>query len=126
MAIFSDDGTLSKSSSLFRFYALLNEAGSKIGQEFRIAANLDPLLQDTGFVGIHHQAVKLPLGTWPAEKKQKEIGAYALLCAEDGYDSFGTAFFTKVLEMPLDEAKELFKNAKKESGNRQIHSYCLQ
>ena len=126
MELFSDDNTLSKSSSLFRFYALVNEAADKIGQEFRIAAKLDPFLQDAGFAGIHHQAVKIPLGTWPAEKKQKEIGAYSLLCTEDGFDAIGTAFFTKVLEMPLDEAKELFRNAKKESRNRQVHSYCLQ
>ena len=122
----SDDGTLAKSSSLLRYYALLNEAAAKIGQEFRIAENLVPFLQDAGFVGIHHQAVKLPLGTWPAEKKQKEIGAYVMLLTEDGFESYGMAFFTRVLEMPIKEVEELIKTAKKESRNRQIHSYWMQ
>ena len=124
--LFSDDGTLSKSSSLSRFYVLLNEAASKIGQEFRIAANLDPLLQDAGFVGIHHKPIKMPLGTWPVEKKQKEIGAYFMLCTEDGFDAFGMAFFTRVLEMPLEEVEELVRVAKKESCSRHIHSYGVQ
>jgi len=126
MFLLSDDGTLSEDSSLFRFYALLNEASDKIGKEFRIAANLGPLLQAAGFVGTHHESMKLPLGTWPAEKKQKEIGAYLMLCTEDGFESFGMAFLTRVLEMPLTKVEELINIAKKESRSRQIHCYNMQ
>ena len=70
--------------------------------------------------------MKLPLGTWPAEKKQKEIGAYVMLLTEDGYEAYGMAFFTRVLEMPIEEVEELIKAAKKESRSRQIHSYWMQ
>ena len=126
MYLSSDDDTLPKSSSLFRFYALVNEAADKAGQEFRIAANLDPLLEDAGFVGIHHEAMKMPLGTWPVEKKQKQIGACLMLCTEDGFEAIGMAFLTRVLEMPIEEVDELIKAAKKESRSRQIHSYNMQ
>ena len=126
MGLFSDDGTLSKSSSISRFYALINEAADKLGQDFRHASKLDPFIQAAGFVGIHHEAMKLPLGTWPVEKKQKEIGAYFMLCTEDGFEAYGIGLLTKVQGLPLDEANELIKNATKESHSRHIHSYSVQ
>ena len=75
-----------------------------------------------GFVGIHHEA----MSTWPVEKKQKQIGAYLMLCIEDGFEAIGMAFLTRVLEMPIKEVGELIKAAKKESRSRQIHSCNMQ
>ena len=66
--------------------------------------------------------MKLPLGTWPADKKQKDIGAFSLLTTEHGFESFGMAFFTRILGMEVPEAKELIAAAKKESRSKKIHS----
>ena len=126
MYLMSDDDTLSKSSYISRFYDLVNKAADKAGQEFRIAASLDPLLQDAGFVGIRHEVMKMPLGTWPVEKKQKEIGAYFMLCTEDGFEAVGMAFLTRVLGMPAEEVGDLIKATQKESRSRHIHCYNTQ
>jgi hypothetical protein len=121
-----DDGTLSETSYISRYYSLLNEAANKSGQEFRIAAHLDSLLDTAGFAGVHHEVVKLPLGGWAAEKKQKEIGAYMMLCTEHGFEAFGMALLTRVLEMSVSEVEELIKGAKKEVHSRKIHVYNTQ
>jgi len=70
--------------------------------------------------------MKLPMGTWPAEKKQKEIGAFALLAAEQALEGFGMALFTRTLGMEAREAMELIEGAKKESRSRRIHSHVIQ
>ena len=75
---------------------------------------------------MNHEEMKLPLGTWAADKKQKDIGAFALLAVEHGYESFGMAFFTRILGMEVPEAKELIAGAKKESRSKRIHSYAIQ
>lgn len=31
-------------------------------------------IQDAGFVNIHEQVWKVPLGTWAADPKQRELG----------------------------------------------------
>ena len=70
--------------------------------------------------------MKISIGTWPADKKQKDIGAFMLLATEHGFESFGMAFFTRILGMEVPEAKELIAGAKKESRSKKIHSYGVQ
>lgn len=70
--------------------------------------------------------MKLPLGTWPADPKQKMIGAYVLITAESAFEAFGMRFLTSVSGMDTEEAVNIVKEAKKDAHNRQIHSYAKQ
>ena len=81
---------------------------------------------DAGFDKVNHEEVKLSLGTWPADKKQKDIGAYTLLLTEDGFEAFGMALLTRTLGMDVVEVKELIAGAKKESRSKSVHSYWVQ
>ncbi|PUU78206.1 S-adenosyl-L-methionine-dependent methyltransferase [Tuber borchii] len=121
-----DDGTLPVDSSLHRYYDLVNEAADKLGQEFKVAASLDSFILDAGFDKMSHEEMKISIGTWPADKKQKDMGAVMLLAIEHGFESFGMAFFTRILGMEVPEAKELIAGAKKESRSKKIHSYGVQ
>lgn len=84
------------------------------------------LLENAGFINIHYEMVKLPVGTWPADPKQKEKGAYVLLNAETAYDAIGTALFTRELGMTPEEAGKITGGAEKDARNRRIHSYSKQ
>ena len=66
------------------------------------------------------------MGTWPEDEKQKELGAYALLAAEQALEGFGIALFTRTLGMEAQEAMKLIEGAKKESRSRKIHSHVMQ
>ena len=96
------------------------------GQEFKISASLAKFVLDAGFDKVNHEEMKVPLGTWPADKKQKDIGAFTLLTTEHAFESFGMALFTRTLGMEAPEAMELIEGAKKESRSKKIHSYTLQ
>ncbi|KAG0126685.1 S-adenosyl-L-methionine-dependent methyltransferase [Tuber indicum] len=122
----SDDGSLSAESSLFKYYELVNEAADKMGQEFKIAASLDQFILDAGFDKVRHEEMKVPLGTWPADKKQKEIGAFLLLTTEHAFEAFGMALLTRALGMGIPEVQELITAAKRESRSRKIHPYTNQ
>jgi hypothetical protein len=85
------------------------------------------MLEDAGFEDIHYETFKIPLGTWPADKKLKEKGAYLLLNAETAaFDAFGTGLFTRELGMTLEEANEIIEGAGRDARNRKIHSYNVQ
>jgi len=75
---------------------------------------------------VSHEEAKLPVGTWPADKKQKDIGAFALLAMEHAFESFGMALFTRTLGMEALESMGLIEGAKKESYSKKIHSYAIQ
>ncbi|PWW76808.1 S-adenosyl-L-methionine-dependent methyltransferase [Tuber magnatum] len=122
----SDDGTLSPESNLAKYYRLVNEAADKLGQEFKIASSLDRFILDAGFDKVHHEETKIPLGTWPAEKKQKEMGAFLLLTTENAFEAFGMALLTRSLGMGIPEVEELITAAKRESRSKKTHTYSSQ
>lgn len=66
---------------------------------------------------------KLPLGTWPADPKQKELGAFFLLVSESGFEALGMAFLTRLLGMDAEEVKTLVEGCKKEAKSRKVHAY---
>lgn len=70
--------------------------------------------------------MKLPLGTWPADPKLKEIGAFFMLAAETGFEALGMAYLTRVLGMEVEDVNELLREIKKEMKNRKIHAYGKQ
>ncbi|KAG0634483.1 S-adenosyl-L-methionine-dependent methyltransferase, partial [Tuber brumale] len=122
----SDDGSLSAQSSLCKYYELINAAADKIGQEFKIAASLDDFILGAGFDKVRHEEMKVPLGIWPADKKQKEIGAFLMLTTETAFEAFGMALLTRTLGMEIPEVNELIAAAKRESRSRKIHPYTYQ
>lgn len=83
-------------------------------------------LKEAGFVDIHHEPMKIPYGTWPADPKQKEMGAYLLLTAESGFEAFGYGLLTRVMGMSIEEVEELTRLARTASQSRKLHSYSLQ
>lgn len=85
-----------------------------------------PFFDEAGFDNIQERVLKLPLGTWPADKAQKEMGAYFLLTAQTGFEAFGMALLTRVLGMTIEEVSVVVEGAKKDARNRSIHSYCRQ
>lgn len=126
MKLFSDDGTLSESSTVMRWYDLVDNATVVVGRDFRIAPHMAPILADAGFVDVHHQIYKLPVGSWAADPKLKEIGAFVMLVAEEGFEGFGIKLFTHVCGMTFAESKELIAEAKRNAMNWRVHSYCKQ
>ena len=87
---------------------------------------MDKFILDAGFDKVSHEEMKISLGTWAADKKQKDMGAFMLLATEHGFESYGMALFTRTLGMEVPEAKELVARAKKESRSKKVHSYSTQ
>lgn len=87
---------------------------------------MGPILEAAGFEDVHYEMKKCPFGTWPADPKQKEIGAFFLLTGENAFESLGLALLTRVMGMPVDEVKVLVERAKKDAKSRKIHCYAKQ
>lgn len=87
---------------------------------------MEPLIKAAGFDDVHYEMKKLPFGTWPADPKQKEIGAFFVLAAENAFEAYGLALLTRVLGMPVDDVEALVEGAKKEARSRKTHAYAKQ
>jgi hypothetical protein len=66
------------------FSRLFSEAAKVNGMEGDIAPKLEGWLKDAGFVNVQVKIHKPAVGTWPTDKKEKEIGAWNLLLLNTG------------------------------------------
>lgn len=81
------------------------------------------LVQKTGFTDISIHKLKIPCGSWPKDKKMKEIGLWGLEIAKTGVESYGLAALTRVLGMPTEEAEKIIADATADTQDRRNHSY---
>ncbi|KAH8155419.1 uncharacterized protein LAJ45_00429 [Morchella importuna] len=123
MHLFSDDGTYHEGLGLYKFYDLVNQAAAESGRVFNIAGSLKASIEAAGFINVHQEMRKIPVGTWPADQKQKTMGAYILLTAESAFDAFGMRLLTNFHGMEVTEVNKLVNSAKKDVHDRRIHSY---
>lgn len=84
---------------------------------------MKPFLQEAGFTDIHHEKMKIPYGTWPADREQKEMGAYLLLTADSAFSAFAYGLLTRAEGMDIEEVEELVRLARTDSRSRNVHSY---
>jgi hypothetical protein len=41
-------------------------------------------LSSHGFINVHHEILKIPIGTWPKNETLKTVGSYAKVGISDG------------------------------------------
>lgn len=93
---YSDDGS-TRGTAIERWGPLALEAGKQFGKSFSMAEDMPDLIQEAGFVNVQKHTYKWPVGTWPRDKRLKEIGAYNRLGWEEGLDGWAKLLFTKFL-----------------------------
>ncbi|RPA80824.1 putative TAM domain methyltransferase, partial [Ascobolus immersus RN42] len=119
----SDDGTFRTDSAFGVYQENLKKAGNLAGLPTDAAPMLAQMMLDAGFVEVREHRVKIPVGTWPKDKKLKEIGSWAQEIVADGLEPYCMALFTRVLGMAKEEATQICDNAKKSLGDRSTHMY---
>lgn len=121
-----DDGSVPEGSIYEAWNSFYVEAGGKIRKTFSVTENGQNAgwMRDAGFTGeLHIKDFKLPLGTWAAEKKWKEIGAFNLLGCDYGLDGYPLYLGTEVLGWSLQEIQDLVAGVRMAMRNRSWHAY---
>lgn len=117
----SEDNTF-KTDGAFNTYAtLVFEGAQKMGSPQIHASEMAELMQDVGFVDVRHIKYRLPIGTWPKDKKQKMLGKWGRMVMEPSVEAYGLAIFTRVLGMDEKEARRLLDGALEDLKNPKIH-----
>jgi len=82
-------------------------------------------MKEAGFEGdkIWTRNFKLPLGTWAAEKKWKEVGAFNRASCESGLEGYGLYLGTQVLGWEVEDLKVLFGRMREGLAERRWHVY---
>ncbi|KAI5845230.1 S-adenosyl-L-methionine-dependent methyltransferase, partial [Morchella snyderi] len=123
MGVCSDDGTYVANSSLGKYYELTNEAARRAGMLFSFPFLCLGFMDKAGFRNSTHKRIKIPLGRWPADPLQREIGECYLMGAETGFEALGMALLTRNLGMDPGDVTKLVDSAKRELWSKKMHVY---
>ncbi|MCJ1382886.1 hypothetical protein MMC17_005999 [Xylographa soralifera] len=118
----SPDNTMGPDSYCFRMNTEFIKATRDAGMEPSPGPLLEGLMKDAEFVNIHHQRNPLPVGTWPADKHLKEVGAWNYLQCTEGLEAFCYAIFTRTLGYTKEEVEVFCANARKELKDSKQHA----
>lgn len=119
----SDDGTLKPESYVNQFCETIADGISKMGKVLYTGPLFEGLLKDAGFISIHVHTYKLPLGTWPKDKKMKEVGTVNALQYLEGMEAFSYRLLTTVLGWKLEEVQVFNAKVTQEIKSNKVHAY---
>ncbi|KAK2786835.1 hypothetical protein FQN51_003480 [Onygenales sp. PD_10] len=120
---YSDDDTLSQAKQMVEWQELEFEASEKFGKPLGVVPTFHDKLKKTGFEDVQTRVVKLPMGSWPKERRMKELGRFQqhqLLQALEPYSLF---LFTTVLGWTVEATQVLLAGVRADIHNRDVHAY---
>jgi len=117
----SEDGSYNETGAFYKYAQVLAEATALSERPQIPVAEMAQIMHDTGFVNVVHRRFKWPIGQWPKDRKLKELGLWGVEIMEPSIDSYGLAYFTRILGMTEAEAHAMNQAAKEDLFNVRIH-----
>ncbi|KAK1708926.1 methyltransferase domain-containing protein [Colletotrichum acutatum] len=118
-----DDGTVTEDLALMKWARLFAEACQKLGREDSPGPKLEDWVRQAPFKNVVHQHFKIPLGPWPKDAHNKDVGMCNLAQTLEGLDAFTLKLFIGVLGWTREEVVVLLAQVRKDLKNSAIHAY---
>ncbi|KAL1982336.1 hypothetical protein VTN96DRAFT_1430 [Rasamsonia emersonii] len=119
-----DDGTYPQDSFTFKWIAEFNKISHSHGMIFDMFPNFEGLLRNAAFEKVEIMEEVCPIGTWPKDKRLKEIGRYFRAQFLDGaVDSYSLALFTRFGGWSRLEVEVLLAHVRDEIKSNKMHVY---
>lgn len=92
-----------------------------MGKEIMVFENMKAWIEEAGFVDVVERKYKWPVGTWPKDKKLKELGAWTRAHIDAGLEGWTLRGLTMVLGWTIDEVLAYCAAMRTELRNPKIH-----
>ena len=118
---YSHDGSLTAGHALRRWLTLAYGAEEKTGRSLRPGKFIEQWMRDAGFIHVHVIRTPLPLGSWPKNKRLKEIGLFNWTQLWEGLQGLSLRLFIDVLGWRQEDLELLLMQVREDLKNRKIH-----
>ncbi|RSL58559.1 hypothetical protein CEP53_006104 [Fusarium sp. AF-6] len=104
------------------------EGGKKIGRSFTIVEDEVQRkgMEEAGFINIEERNFKVPIGGWPHDPEQKEIGRYAQATLEQDIEGYVLFMANTVEGWSKEEIEVYIRLLRRELRSGKMHPYYLQ
>ncbi|KAI8710775.1 hypothetical protein NCS52_01537300 [Fusarium sp. LHS14.1] len=76
-----------------------------------------------GFIHVTGRKIKVPIGTWPKDKRLKQRGAWNRQFQLQGLEGFSLRGLTEMLGWKYEDAQLFLSDMRKEIADPAIHAY---
>ena len=118
-----DDGSLPEDAETMKWMGYISDGLEKMGKTGVIQPHIRNWMRTAGFENVTQHIVKIPIGTWPKDKKEKQIGAMNLVNIIMGVEGFIIAVYLRVLGWNMDETQKHIDKIKRELKDKKNHVY---
>jgi len=119
----SDDGTLEENSAIKQWGNNFCEAAEKFGTPCDTPCKLKDWMEIAGFVDVEEHVLKLPVGTWPKDKRLKNVGLFEMVNMQEGLEALSMMSFTRALKWSPERVQLFLSDVRKQTKDRGVHSY---
>ena len=81
------------------------EAGRITGRPFDVMYHMHDWMREAGFTDLTERRYQWPLGTWPKDKKLKELGFWSRAHVDAGLENWSMALLTRVFGWSYEEVQ---------------------
>ena len=119
-----DDGTLPEDGAMVQWCNLWNEGIEKMGLTGRCDPNrMKAQMEAAGFTNIEIRFCRVPIGSWPKDKRLRQSGTLSLVGLTEGLSGLSQRVFTRGLDWSVEEMEVLLARVRNELKDRRIHAY---
>lgn len=121
----SDDGTLQDDNFAKTWQELYFDAMDRAGRSVRIDPRLTRRrLEQSGFVDIELEVVKLPCNGWPQDAAERGLGRWFNLGISYSIEPFSLAPLCVFSNYSADDARRMKARVQAAISAREVHAYC--
>ncbi|KAH7413127.1 S-adenosyl-L-methionine-dependent methyltransferase [Cadophora sp. MPI-SDFR-AT-0126] len=119
----SEDDSVPNDSALQKFSDSLRLAGEAFGTKVDDPLRWKGWFEDRGFEDVTEHIIKLPINTWPKDKRLKLLGAWEMENLLSSLEGMVIRIFQKALGWTEQEVLVFLVDVRKDIKNRNIHGY---
>ncbi|KAJ4285944.1 hypothetical protein N0V88_008205 [Collariella sp. IMI 366227] len=121
----AENKEIAENSAMGQWEKVFDEGGKRFGRTFRVLQ--DDLqrkgMEAAGFVDITVKDFKCPIGEWPRDPKQREVGLYAKYCLEGDLPGYCNYIWGAVMGWSPIEIQVYLAHLRREMKDSTLHTW---